>query len=800
MKKNAVKVCIRTRPTQNYAQDNIFIDQEHNTIQINTNTAQGPQGDGLLDNKQSNFKFKFDHVFHNATQTAVYDLYARDTVQTVVDGINGAILSYGQTGSGKTYTMMGDAQSYDNRGVAPRALNQLFNEINSRIEFEFRITCTYMEIYNERIFDLLNDLSDPNTASDYTIAEEKDGRGTFVRGLAEVEVKDENQALNLLFSGGLARTIATHKLNRRSNRSHSVFTIYLQQRQRSGVSERVVHSKLHLVDLAGSERLKKTMDSMDGTIGDEVTRKESMAINQSLTYLEQCVVALARRGASHIPYRQSKLTNILKDCLGANCNTVMIACMWGEANHLEETISTLRLASRMMRVQNETVSVETIDPSALIKKQEKIIKALKQELLMHDALIERTGVAYDPYTPEQQDTISQMLERYLEASELEEEHVLDITNYRQMIEICKQFKKKVTAARYDAKTAKEQAILGAYTGATAGGTRMGTAAYGSTGGVDFAADSKIVSEGFDPQAPLVGDTISNGKTGFSLGVTSSDAKPTAGIEGLHINRFESKGGDSFSSPKMQYGGTSPGVKQSYKSEYSPTKSIGDFTTEDALGGSNIAQFESFARGIGKEQYKEFVDVRTQAKDFKNKSKTMAKAVNEAKFIIDQLVQDIEARKASRIELLRNRKPNGAIKYGSKDEVVDEEEFRLAKELKEAKAAYKSCFEQMQKWKASATETQMKVNYLKNELANRFQQWNESASSPGKNNSINLFDGTMQDNDQLDDQEAFDKLEIERVLQNDPESLAFFHAQKTRLANLTQSGASIRQIQKNKRFT
>ena len=154
---------------------------------------------------------------------------------------------------------MGDAQSYEHRGVAPRAIMQLFSEINSRIEIEFKVSCTYMEIYNEKIFDLLSDLIAPGQATDYTIAEEKDGRGTFVRGLAEVEVKDENSCLNLLFSGGLSRTIATHKLNKQSNRSHSLFTVYLQQRQRSGVSERVVHSKLHLVDLAGSERLKKTM-------------------------------------------------------------------------------------------------------------------------------------------------------------------------------------------------------------------------------------------------------------------------------------------------------------------------------------------------------------------------------------------------------------------------------------------------------------------------------------------------------------------------------------------------------------
>jgi kinesin family protein 6/9 len=313
---------------------------------------------------------------------------------------------------------MGDTANYEHRGIAPRAIAQLFNEINSRVEFEYRVSCTYMEIYNERIFDLLGDLSNPDQAPDYTIAEEKECRGTFVRGLTEVVVGSEKDALNLLFGGELSRTTATHRLNRRSNRSHSLFTMYVQQRQRSGVSEKIVHSKLHLIDLAGSERLKKTMESADGrTVTDEVTRKESMYINQSLTFLEQCVVALSRKGQTHIPYRQSKLTNILKDCLGANCNTLMIACMWGEAAHLEETVSTLRLASRMMRVQNETSTVETIDADALIKKQERLIKALKQDLLMHDALVERTGVTYDPYTPEQQASVVQMIERYIDASE-----------------------------------------------------------------------------------------------------------------------------------------------------------------------------------------------------------------------------------------------------------------------------------------------------------------------------------------------------------------------------------------------
>jgi len=720
---------------------------------------------------------------------------------------------------------MGDAQSYEHRGVAPRAIMQLFSEINARIEIEYKVSCTYMEIYNEKIFDLLSDLIAPGQATDYTIAEEKDGRGTFVRGLAEVEVKDENACLNLLFSGGLSRTIATHKLNKQSNRSHSLFTVYLQQRQRSGVSERVVHSKLHLVDLAGSERLKKTMgDAEFGDMDNDVTRKESMAINRSLTYLEQCVVALSRKGHSHVPYRQSKLTNVLKDCLGANCNTVMLACMWGEVSHLEETVSTLRLASRMMGVQNETVSVETVDPSALIKKQEKIIRALKQELLMHDALVERTGVAYEPYTPEQQESISQMLERYMEASELEEENVLSITNYRQMLEICKQFKKKVLNARTDAKMAQEQVYLGAtgmmsasnrQRGATGdnGMTGLGLGGTMGQGGLDYNADSKL-AQGFDPSAPTVGEASSN-RRGFALGNSAADSRPLNGIEGAsRYGASQSMTGSKYSPPTSPKGNN---ANKNYAS--SPTTSplrmrsmdIGDSVAD------NMAMFEQFTRGEGAELFREFTDCKTLFKEQRNKSKDLGFAVNEAKDIIDKLQRDIDVRKSSRLEFLRS-----SAKASAKDEIVDEEEFRLAKEIKDAKRTYRNCFEQMQRYKKASMESQARAEQLKNNLGRAYNQWSgnggqtgigggtqqtqgfggsmsQGPQSPEFRNNNNTLDASSNKLDQLDDQEAFDKLEIERVLANDPESLAFFNAQKTRRANITQSGGDLRRAQKNKRF-
>jgi kinesin family protein 6/9 len=687
---------------------------------------------------------------------------------------------------------MGDVSNYEHRGVAPRAIGQIFNEVNSRIEFEFRVTCTYMEIYNERIYDLLADLANPDQAADYTIAEERDGRGTFVRGLTEIEVHNENDTLNLLFGGELSRTTATHKLNRRSNRSHSLFTIYLQQRQRSGVSEKIVHSKLHLIDLAGSERLKKTMDNIDGSTGDDVTRKESMSINQSLTYLEQCVVALARKGQSHIPYRQSKLTNILKDCLGANCNTLMLACMWGEADHLEETVSTLRLASRMMKVQNETATVETVDSSALIKKQARLIKALKQELLMHDALVERTGVAYEPYTPEQQASVCAMLEKYIDAKETEEDDCLEINSFRQMLEVCKQFKQMVLGARAEAAHAREEAAMG-YRGMSTGfDGRPFTA-----DAAQAAADNKIISD-FDPKTPTVGAPEGRG---FSLGHASADSRPLGGTDY----------GRMMPSASAQPKGPAFDAAGSPAKRASPNKA--DFATTGGAGGTDrmrdasvtaskddfpqSALFQTFAANEGSEIYNEFVDSKAYLKELKQKIKESTVSVNDFKHSIDQLQQQVEARKNSRIETLRR----SGMKLSETEDIVDEEEFKLMKDLREAKRSYKTAFDQMLKFKGAVSQAQLSADNSKTRLTASFAAWSGTGAAPASSSGdfAASAGGAGGDTDQLDDQEAFDRLEEERVLSNDPDSLAFFHAQKTRRALMTQNSGTIRNMQKIKRL-
>ncbi len=231
-----------------------------------------------------------------------------------------------------------------------------------------------------------------------------------IKGLNKLVVNNEEEAFNLLFEGETNRTISEHQLNKESTRSHCIFTVYLEMKSRIESSEKVITSKLNFVDLAGSERVKKT-----GSTG--IILKEANYINKSLTFLEQVVVALTdkkkSRGKDHIPYRQSKLTHLLKDSIGGNCRTVMIATVWPEDNHLNETLSTLNFARRMMNVVNEASVNIQLDTSALLRKYAKEIKELKQELAMHNTLANRGRISYDPYTAEEQYPLQNVKKIYI---------------------------------------------------------------------------------------------------------------------------------------------------------------------------------------------------------------------------------------------------------------------------------------------------------------------------------------------------------------------------------------------------
>eukprot|EP01050_Picozoa_sp_SAG11_P023588 SAG11_NODE_4780_length_1768_cov_1.588376_1_plen_447_part_10 len=374
--------------------------------------------------------FRFDSVLDNASQETMYEVCAEDITQSVLDGYNGTIMAYGQTGAGKTFTMSGGSTNYKQRGITPRCIQHIFREIEKRPEYAFGVRVSYVEIYNETMYDLLATAEDaPADAgqSDLNIVEDRNG--IAVKGLTHLIATSEQEALNFLFEGETNRQIAAHQLNRNSTRSHCVFTVHIESRSRVESSEKVIRGKLNLVDLAGSERVKKT--GSEGTI-----LKEALYINKSLTFLEQVVVALADRNRDHIPYRQSKLTNVLKDSLGGNSKTLLVANIWGQGEHIEETVSTLKFAQRMMRISNEVVANVHQDPSMLLKKYEREIRDLKQELAMHDTLASRSRVQYEPYTEEQRFQLQQTMKKWI-ADEIEE---LEVVNLRQVKEYFGQFK------------------------------------------------------------------------------------------------------------------------------------------------------------------------------------------------------------------------------------------------------------------------------------------------------------------------------------------------------------------------
>ncbi|KAH8070120.1 hypothetical protein JL721_5344 [Aureococcus anophagefferens] len=713
MPNKTIKVCVRTRPTATFAAEQIVIDGDKNSIVINKKQT-AEEAASTLNNAQTNFKFQFHHVLHNASQDTVYETLARDVVQDVVDGINGTIMTYGQTGSGKTFTMLGDMNNYMHRGIAPRCIAHVFAEVGARIETAYRISCTYMEIYNERIFDLLKALSDEDARAEYTIAEERGGRGVFVRGLTEVEVSSEAEALNLLYSGQLARTTAQHKLNRTSNRSHSIFTIVIQQQSRSGVSERVVTSKLNLVDLAGSERLKKTMESSDGASVpiDATLKKESMYINQSLTYLEQCVVALGRRGGGHVAYRQTKLTSVLKDALGGNCATLLFACMWGEAAHLEETVSTLRLASRMMRVQNSAHAVEQADPAKLAKRQELTIRELRQELLMHDALADRSGVKYDPYTPEEQRIIAAAVRRYATAEDGKDDAILEFES----------------AAMEEAGFVGDaEAGRGISIGRAAGGARPPTTDMAPKAPAAEAADRS-------PDSASVAD--------YSRG-----------------GAFDALGG-----------GLSP-------------ESFGVDASDKGRA------FEHYKRGAGAACNAQLAAAKQSRGAARGAAKRAAVETNDAKLAIDAAALQLRDKRAA-----RRARARAAGQGEDDDDVVDEEEFFLMKAERDAKRAYRDAHGDWIKAKADHETAKLAVEATKAQLLDDFHKWFADVQRETGFDD----DGGDGDDDKLDDQEQFDKMEMERIVSQDPDALAFFQAQKTRRANMTQNRTHLRQLHRNKR--
>uniref|UniRef100_A0A7N5P0N4 Kinesin-like protein n=1 Tax=Ailuropoda melanoleuca TaxID=9646 RepID=A0A7N5P0N4_AILME len=484
-----VHAFVRVKPTDDFAHDMIKYGDDNKSIDIH---LKKDLQRGVVNNKQTDWSFKLDGVLHNASQDLVYETVAKDVVAQALDGYNGTIMCYGQTGAGKTYTMTGATENYKHRGILPRALQQVFRMIEERPTHAITVRVSYLEIYNESLFDLLSTLPYVGpSVTPMTIVENP--QGVFVKGLSVHLTSQEEDAFSLLFEGETNRIIASHTMNKNSSRSHCIFTIYVEAHSRTLSDEKYITSKINLVDLAGSERLGKS--GSEGRV-----LKEATYINKSLSFLEQAIIALGDQKRDHIPFRQCKLTHALKDSLGGNCNMVLLTNIYGEAAQLEETLSSLRFASRMKLVTTEPAINEKYDAERMVKNLEKELALLKQELAIHDSLANRTLVNYDPMDEIQIAEINSQVRRYLEGT-LDE---IDIINLRQIQEVFNQFRVVLSQQEQEV----ESALRRKYTLIDKN---------------DFTAISAVQKAGLmDVDGHLVGEPDGQG---FGLGVTSFSTKP-----------------------------------------------------------------------------------------------------------------------------------------------------------------------------------------------------------------------------------------------------------------------------------
>ncbi|XP_008289692.1 kinesin-like protein KIF21A isoform X5 [Stegastes partitus] len=350
--------------------------------------------------------FTYDYMFDmDSQQDAIYSTCTEKLIEGCFEGYNATVFAYGQTGSGKTYTMGTgfDVNIVDEElGIIPRAVHHLFKGIEERRQAaqeqgrpvpEFKINAQFLELYNEEVLDLFDSTRDMKQKSHIKIHEDATG-GIYTVGVTTRTVSSEAEMMQCLKLGALSRTTASTQMNVQSSRSHAIFTIHLCQvrvcasdnqedetdnRVSNGNSEmdeyETLTAKFHFVDLAGSERLKRT-----GATGDRA--KEGISINCGLLALGNVISALGDRSkrASHVPYRDSKLTRLLQDSLGGNSQTVMIACISPSDRDFMETLNTLKYANRARNIKNK-VMVNQDKASQQISALRTEIARLQMELM-----------------------------------------------------------------------------------------------------------------------------------------------------------------------------------------------------------------------------------------------------------------------------------------------------------------------------------------------------------------------------------------------------------------------------------
>ncbi|PVV00824.1 hypothetical protein BB560_004780 [Smittium megazygosporum] len=328
--------------------------------------------------KHKDIRFVFDQIYgEDSSQEEVYQGTTKSLVSSVIDGYNSTVFAYGATGCGKTYTISGTSED---PGIIFLTMKELFDRIEQeKVTKEIEISLSYLEVYNETIRDIIC----PNENNPAGLFLREDAKnGVFVAGLSEHKPKEVQEVMDLVLKGNSNRTMCSTAANAASSRSHAVLQIHVKQKPKaSGLKTDIISATLSIIDLAGSERATVTQNK-------GARMREGANINRSLLALANCINALCdSKKKRHIPYRDSKLTRLLKFSLGGNCRTVMITCISPASTYYEETLNTLKYASRAKNIKTtlnkNTVSskVHVAQYTKKIQEQSLEIARLQKEIL-----------------------------------------------------------------------------------------------------------------------------------------------------------------------------------------------------------------------------------------------------------------------------------------------------------------------------------------------------------------------------------------------------------------------------------
>eukprot|EP00241_Pyramimonas_parkeae_P004462 CAMPEP_0114246730 /NCGR_PEP_ID=MMETSP0058-20121206/12634_1 /TAXON_ID=36894 /ORGANISM="Pyramimonas parkeae, CCMP726" /LENGTH=813 /DNA_ID=CAMNT_0001359967 /DNA_START=215 /DNA_END=2656 /DNA_ORIENTATION=+ len=359
-----VRVALRVRP-----QSQVEVDEQHHVC-VETEPETGKVF--LRRNQWEEDNYQFDAVFgESSSQLRVYESVAAPIVESVMRGFNGTVMAYGQTGTGKTFTLgnLGEGEDgHSERGIMVRTVDDIFEQMKEDTEHDYHVHASYLQLYMETV----QDLWDPSNG-DIAIQEDRStGEVLLEPKPRSVELTDRNHIVQLLQLGEKNRSVANHKLNAHSSRSHAVLMLTVSRHSKSGgagtatggiSAPTIQRGKLLLVDLAGSERQKSTKSSGQ-------TLEEAKFINLSLTTLGKCINSLVDQSQQgHIPYRESKLTRLLKDSFGGSARTSLIVCVGPSVNYHSETTNTVKFGQRAIKIENSLRRRELVDYKALCRMQ-----------------------------------------------------------------------------------------------------------------------------------------------------------------------------------------------------------------------------------------------------------------------------------------------------------------------------------------------------------------------------------------------------------------------------------------------